>query len=65
MAKKAQKMKKGKRSELLIVNPNAAGIFVDYFCFIVCSFDNLIWHVIQHPQFGEEPLPVEIAQVEA
>jgi transposase len=36
MAKKAQKMKKGKRSELLIVNPNAAGIDIASTEYQVC-----------------------------
>ncbi len=36
MAKKAQKVKKGKRSELLIVNPNAAGIDVASTEYQVC-----------------------------
>jgi transposase len=36
MAKKAQKMKKGKRSELLIVNPNAAGIDIASMEYQVC-----------------------------
>lgn len=36
MAKKAQKIKKGKRSELLIVNPNAAGIDIASTEYQVC-----------------------------
>ena len=36
MAKKAQKMKKGKRSELLIVNPHAAGIDIASTEYQVC-----------------------------